>query len=91
MNLQTVVRGEEVKIDQEETKEQCSSDSRNYRKLETIVTKDSNGNTHTCVLTEKAYLLGGTNDDNFIDAVVDSSGYMYATGSSYSPAFTNGE
>lgn len=45
----------------------------------------------TCILTQKAYLFGGTNDDIFAEAVMDTAGNIYAAGSSYSPTYSNGE
>jgi hypothetical protein len=53
-------------------------------------TKAFNGTTITCILTQKAYLFGGTNDDNFIDATIDTLGNIYTAGSTYSPAYSNG-
>jgi hypothetical protein len=43
------------------------------------------------MLTSKAYSIGGNNDDDFAQAVADSSGNVYAAGSTWSTSMTNGE
>lgn len=47
--------------------------------------------TRTCILTTTAYLFGGTNQDEFVDAVIDTSGNVFVAGNTYSPTYTNGE
>ena len=44
-----------------------------------------------CTLTTKAYSFGGTNDDSFTDATIDSNGQVYACGNTYSPQYTTGD
>lgn len=57
----------------------------------TITVKAFKNSTNTCVLTQKAYLFGGTSDDVFVDVTQDTAGNVYAVGNSYSPAYTSGE
>ena len=36
-------------------------------------------------------MFGGTNEDQFVDATIDSSGNVYACGTTYSPTMSSGE
>lgn len=55
-----------------------------------MITQTIGGNTYTCDLTQLAVTFGANQDDQFVDAVIDRMGNIYATGVTYSPAFAVG-
>eukprot|EP00347_Sterkiella_histriomuscorum_P002714 403367090 len=73
-----------------QSQERLCEHNQGERNLETVV-KAFGNSTNTCILTQKAYLFGGTNDDSFVDVTIDSSGMVYAAGNTYSPSYTSGE
>ena len=56
-----------------------------------ITTQTVQGKTYTCDLTTKLLTYGGSQDDQYVDATIDSFGNIYAAGHTYSTQYAQAD
>ena len=56
-----------------------------------ITTQTVQGKTYTCDLSTKLFTYGGSHDDQYVDATIDTFGNIYAAGHTYSTLFAQAD